>query len=117
MFTLLDIQAAHKKVKSGADFPEYIRDIITLGVREFKTFVTDGKTTYLGDQTTISGPILHESLTIDISVNKEKFIDRLRFHQSGGSDFLTFCQDCATSGIDHWIVRTHEHTCTYYDHA
>lgn len=86
-------------------------------MREFKTSVTDGKTTYSGPNDTLSGPVIHEPLKIETRVNKEKFIERLRIHQSGGTDFLTFCQDCASSGIDHWNVKTHEHTCTYYSHT
>lgn len=32
MFTTEQIHAAHSKVKSGADFPNYIRDLKQLGV-------------------------------------------------------------------------------------
>lgn len=30
MFTLTDISTAHSRVKSGADFPQYARDLIAL---------------------------------------------------------------------------------------
>jgi hypothetical protein len=30
MFTLSDISTAHARVKSGADFPQYARELITL---------------------------------------------------------------------------------------
>ena len=32
MFTIQQIKDAHSKVKSGADFPKYMQDIIALGV-------------------------------------------------------------------------------------
>ena len=32
MFTVEQIKAAHSKVKSGADFPSYIKEIKSLGV-------------------------------------------------------------------------------------
>ena len=32
MFTIQQIKDAHSKVKSGADFPQYMQDIIALGV-------------------------------------------------------------------------------------
>ena len=36
MFTVEQIQEAHSKVKSGADFPKYIQDIKKLGVDAFE---------------------------------------------------------------------------------
>jgi hypothetical protein len=32
MFTLEQIQQAHKKVKSGADFPAYAQELTNMGV-------------------------------------------------------------------------------------
>lgn len=34
MFTIEQIKEAHSKVKSGADFPNYIQDLIILGVKD-----------------------------------------------------------------------------------
>ena len=48
MFTLEQIEAAHSKTKSGADFPQYIREIKELGVTRFQTFVTDCHSIYFG---------------------------------------------------------------------
>ena len=48
MFTVKQIKYAHAKVKSGADFPQYIQDIIALGVTSFETFVFDNHTNYYG---------------------------------------------------------------------
>ncbi len=48
MFTIQQIKEAHAKVKSGADFPKYIQDIIALGVTSFETFVFDNHTDYYG---------------------------------------------------------------------
>lgn len=39
MFTVQQIELAHEKVKTGADFPKYIQDIKELGVIAFETFV------------------------------------------------------------------------------
>ena len=38
MFTIQQIKEAHSKVKSGADFPKYVHDIIALGVTSYETF-------------------------------------------------------------------------------
>lgn len=44
MLTLAQIAAAHGKVKSGADFPQYIRYIKALGVVSYVSWVCDGHT-------------------------------------------------------------------------
>ena len=44
MFTIEQIQSAHSKVKSGADFPKYIQEIKALGVTSYETYVEDGRT-------------------------------------------------------------------------
>lgn len=48
MFTIQQIYEAHSKVKSGADFPKYMQDIMELGVTFFETFVFDNHTNYYG---------------------------------------------------------------------
>ena len=48
MFTVEQIESAHEKVKSGADFPNYIQEIKKLGVLSFETWVFDGHTEYFG---------------------------------------------------------------------
>ena len=46
MFTLQQIQDTHAKVKSGADFPQYIQDLKDLWVRSYTIFVSDGHAEY-----------------------------------------------------------------------
>lgn len=48
MFTLEQIKEAHAKVRSGADFPTYVQDLIGLGVTCYQTYVSDGHTDYFG---------------------------------------------------------------------
>ena len=48
MFTVEQIKAAHSKVKSGADFPKYIRELKALGVTAYETWVKDSHTEYFG---------------------------------------------------------------------
>lgn len=116
MFTIDQIKAAHSKVKSGADFPAYIRDLKQLGVTAYDTFVTDGHTDYFGSNNyQTASPGKYGPLTIADTSNKEEFIRLLKLHQQGGSDYLTFCQHCAETGVHKWIVRIDAMTCTYYD--
>lgn len=116
MFTIEQIEAAHSKVKSGADFPKYIQDIKQLGVTAFETWVVDSHTEYFGknDYQTESGP-MYENIAIADESNKEKFSHCLKIHQLGHTDYLTFCNDCAATGIEKWVARLDAMTCTYYD--
>ena len=116
MFTVEQIEKAHEKVKSGADFPKYIQEIKQMGVTEYETWVNDSHTEYFGknDYQTKSLP-KYENLTIADSSNIEKFIQYLKIHQHGETDYFTFCKHCAETGIEKWVVSLTEMTCTYYD--
>jgi uncharacterized protein YbcV (DUF1398 family) len=118
MFTIEQIKSAHAKVKSGADFPIYIQEIIQLGVTSYEAFVADGHTDYFGktDYKTIS-PTKYYLLIIAEKSNIEQFKTDLKAHQQGKTDYMTFCNDCAKSGVDKWIVCMEKMTCTYYDKA
>lgn len=116
MFTIDQIKAAHEKVKSGADFPNYIQDLINLGVKGYDTIVSDGHVSYLGDKDfTATTDKKYDTLTINPIANKERFIEFLVMHQDGQTDYLTFCQHAAQCGIAKWRVDIIEMTCTYYD--
>ncbi|MBG7613444.1 DUF1398 family protein [Polaribacter sp. BAL334] len=116
MFTIEQIKAAHSKVKSGADFPNYVQDLIKLGITSYETLVADGKTTYFGQQgfTVETEPVYAKLSVAEIS-NKTQFITDLRNHQKGNTNYPTFCSDCATSGIEKWVVNMTQMSCTYYD--
>jgi uncharacterized protein YbcV (DUF1398 family) len=116
MFTLQQIHYAHAKVKSGADFPRYMQDLIALGVTSFETFVFDNHTLYYGnDGYTIGSEGFTETLTLSDKCNVDQFKADLKTHQQGNTDYMTFLRDCAKSGIAKWIVIMGPMTCTYYD--
>lgn len=116
MFTPDQIKAAHAKVKSGADFPNYIQDLITLGVLAYETFVSDGHTIYTGTNNyIITSPAKYSSLVVDDKSNGEQFLSDLKAHQQGKTDYPTFCKDCAKWGVEKWVVDMSKMTCTYYD--
>ncbi|HEY4153935.1 MAG TPA: DUF1398 family protein [Puia sp.] len=48
MFTIEQIKTAHANVKTGADYPRYVQEIIALGVTGYETWVGDGNTIYFG---------------------------------------------------------------------
>lgn len=116
MFELSAIKAAHSKVKSGADFPVYIAEIAALGVLRYETWVKDNHTVYFGaDGFQLLAPGVYELLTIAESCDSSTFKKRLIAHQQGHTDYVTFCHDCAATGIEKWEMDLIEKTCTYFD--
>ena len=116
MFTTQQIEQAHEKVKSGADFPKYIQEIKGFGVQSFITFVKDSHTEYFGaDNFTTSSNPKYEDLEIAEITDSEKFKAQLKVHQQGKTDYFTFCKDCAETNNEKWIVDLNKMTCVYYD--
>ncbi|MCL9807432.1 DUF1398 domain-containing protein [Flavobacterium amniphilum] len=117
-FTAEQIKTAHRKVKSGADFPSYIKEIKALGVTHYETYVYDGHIDYHGaDNYTVKIPAKYEPLTMADIVESEKFKKELLDHQQGKTDFLTFIKMCATYGIEKWEICMEQMTCTYFNKA
>ncbi|WP_313806965.1 DUF1398 domain-containing protein [Flavobacterium sp.] len=117
MFTLEAIQAAHAKVKSGADFPAYVKDLIELGILSYTTYVTDGHSDYNGSNNfKLSSPAKYDALPVADTYNNQ-FLTDLKAHQQGQTDYPTFRSDAAKSGIEKWIMDMEAKTCTYYDKA
>jgi len=115
-FTIDEIKTEHQKVKSGADFPKYIQEIKNLGVSHYTTFVADGSTKYFdAENNFVETEAKYEILNITENVNIENFKIRLKLHQQGGTDYLTFCKDCAENGINGWKMDLNKMTCTYFD--
>lgn len=118
MFTLEQLKQAHSKVKSGADFPAYIKKINELGVTHYTTYVADGHTEFFGvTNHSLETPVKYDVLTIGENSNSNQFIIDLKLHQQGKTDFLTFCSDCAQSGIEKWSVSMLKMSCSYFDTA
>lgn len=105
MFTLEQITAEHGKVKSGADFPAYIRAIKSLGVTHYEAYVSDGHIDYHGENNyTVTVPPKYAPLAIAITPNDAYFKAELLAHQQGKTDYHTFIKMCATAGIEKWEI-------------
>ena len=118
MFTVEQIKTAHSKVKSGADFPSYIKEIKKLGVTHYEAYVTDGHIDYHGaNNYTAKVPEKYEPLTIADVAKVQQFKTELIAHQQGKTDYLTFIKMCAETGIEKWEICMDKMTCTYYDKA
>lgn len=116
MFTLDQIRAAHAKVKSGADFPAYTKEIKKMGVDSYEHHLSDGHITYHGNNDFMLAADAKWAVreVADHSSN-EKFKEQLKHHQQGGSDYFTFCIQAAEAGVEKWVVDTQKMTCVYYD--
>ncbi|MCC7031044.1 MAG: DUF1398 domain-containing protein [Chitinophagaceae bacterium] len=118
MFTIEQVKAAHSKVKSGADFPQYIQDLTALGVQRYEIFVADGHGIYYGTENdSVQSEAKYPVLDIATTANLEQFIHLLKLHQKGGTDYMTFCNDAARSGVEKWVVRMDAMSCVYFDKA
>lgn len=118
MFTVEQIKVAHSKVKSGADFPSYIKEIKGLGVTHYEAYVADGHIDYHGENGyTAHVPAKYEPLNIAELAKAEEFKLELIAHQQGQTDFLTFITACADFGVYKWVICMDQMTCAYYDQA
>lgn len=116
MFTVNEIHEAHAKVKSGANFPKYIQEIKKIGVKSFETWVKDSHTNYFGSNNfSTQSKAQYPDLSVQEISNKEEFARLLKIHQQGETDYFTFCNHCAETGIEKWVVDLDALTCTYYD--
>lgn len=115
-FTIEEIKIEHQKVKSGADFPKYIQAIKNLGVSHYTSYVSDGNTEYFDtENNSAKTGSKYEASVISETLNLENFKTRLKLHQQGGTDYLTFCKDCAENGIEGWKMDLNQMICIYFD--
>lgn len=118
MFTVEQIKTAHSKVRSGADFPSYIKEVKALGVTHYEAYVTDGHIDYHGANEHVAKvPAKYDPLVIADTSKTEEFKTELIAHQQGKTDFLTFIKKCAEFGVEKWEICMDKMTCTYFDKA
>jgi uncharacterized protein YbcV (DUF1398 family) len=116
MFTIDQIQNAHARVKTGADFPKYIQEIIKLGVTHYSSYVSDGHAVYFGKEgCSAQWPSKYNELEVTPHSDPAALQRALKIHQAGQTDFITFCRQAGETGVEKWIVDTLKMTCTYYD--
>ncbi|MEZ4978667.1 MAG: DUF1398 family protein [Chitinophagales bacterium] len=116
MFSIEQIYQAHKKVKSGADFPQYVQDLKDLGISHYDNFVTDGSTKYYGvDGFTLEAEAKYSQLEIHKTNSASSLKQALTEHQKGQSDYLTFCKQAAEAGVEKWTTNMLEMTVSYLD--
>jgi len=116
MFTLEQIKQAHSKVKSWADFPAYVQELISMGVTAYDTFVADIHAEYTwSDGYAVTAQPVATPIAIADTVDKDIFAQDLKAHQQGKTDFAKFREDAARSGVFKRTMDMQTMTCTYYD--
>ncbi|UKT65488.1 DUF1398 domain-containing protein [Pedobacter mucosus] len=117
MFTISEIKTAEAKIKTGADFPQFIKEIKDLGVTRNDVYVSNGLSIYFGDenQSEQVSPENYPQLVVNDESSVDKLKHALEVHQQGNSDFIEFCKQAADAGVEKWVVDTADMTCTYLD--
>ena len=116
MFTIHAIEEIHAKVRSGADFPRYIQELIELGVISYTIYVSDGHTVYSGkDNFQLTSDPKYPTLHIAEKSDTERLQHALAIHQQGQTNCMTFCKHSAASGVEKWTVDIKDMLCSYYD--
>jgi uncharacterized protein YbcV (DUF1398 family) len=115
MFTLQQMKAAHAKVRTGSDFPRYIREIKQLGLLRYEFRVADGSFVYYGaNGHRVEREGSYGPLTIRRPASAAMLREAIAIHQQGQTDFLTFCRQAAAAGVEKWEIDTQRMVCTYY---
>jgi uncharacterized protein YbcV (DUF1398 family) len=116
MFTIEQINALHPQSASGDSFPKYVNDIKALGIAAYDVYVVDGHTDYRGkDNESLSSSPLWLEKEIARPASPAKLEHTIKIHQLGKTDYQTFCQQAADSGVAKWTVDTEKMTCIYFD--
>ena len=116
MFTIEQIQEAFGKVKSGADFPQFVQDLKKIGVIHYDTFVSDGRSKYYGfDNFLLHVEKKYPAMEIGMISSTEKLKHAIAVHQQGQTDYPTFCHQAADAGVERWTTHMIEMTVTYLD--
>lgn len=116
MFTLEQIHKASEKVKSGADFPQFVQDLKEIGVTQYDSFVADGQTIYYGiNDFNIDGKSKYPKMKVNNMSSTDKLKHAIAIHQQGQTDYPTFCQQAADAGVEKWTTHMVEMTVTYFN--
>ena len=116
MFTIEQVHEAFKKVKSGADFPQFVQDLKSIGVTHYDNYVADGLTKYFGTNNfVVSGEAKYPTMTVNNNSSADKLKHSISIHQQGQTDYPTFCAQAADAGVDKWTTHMLEMTVTYLD--
>lgn len=118
MFSKQQIDLAESKVKSGTDYPQLVQELKELGVLAYDHYVADGSNLYYGDRghsvVTDHG---QGRIVVNESSSADKLKQALKIHQSGETDYPTFCAQAGEAGVEKWACDLAKMTVSYFDKA
>jgi len=119
MFTKEDIQSAESKIKTGADFPRFVKELKDLGVVRNDVYVANGLSAYFASDEEVLqiSPAEYPELVINEESSVDKLKKALKIHQTGETGFISFCEHAADAGVEKWTTDLTAMTCIYYDTA
>jgi uncharacterized protein YbcV (DUF1398 family) len=119
MFTKEDIQSAESKIKTGADFPRFVKELKDLGVVRNDVYVANGLSAYFASDEEVLqiSPAEYPELVINEESSVDKLNKALKIHQTGETGFISFCEHAADAGVEKWTTDLIAMTCIYYDTA
>ena len=116
MFTLDQIQEVSKRVKTGADFPQFVKDLQAIGVIHYENMVADGKTTYYGaNGFEVDDAPKYPAMPVNNTPSVSMLKEAISIHQQGQTDYPTFCSQAADAGVEKWVTHLMDLTVTYSD--
>ena len=114
MFTREQIEELHRRLGNAETLSDYVRSLATLGVVRYDSFVSDGHSEYLGpDSHRVISPPAHDDLSVAEDSDRDAFVDHLRRHEQGETNYLEMSKGLADSGVERWTVDTHAMTITF----
>lgn len=99
----------------GRNFPMLVQAFLDLGMVSNTVNIKDGKAIYNDKDGNQVAMAAFQVEAVAENLDKDYFMQQLILHQSGQTDFLTFCKDTADAGIYKWDVDLLVKTCTYFD--
>ncbi|EGE53151.1 DUF1398 family protein [Streptococcus parauberis] len=99
----------------GRNFPMLVQAFLDLGMVSNTVNIKDGKAIYNDKDGNQVAMAAFQVEAVAENLDKDYFMQQLKLHQSGQTDFPTFCKDTADAGIYKWDVDLLVKTCTYFD--
>lgn len=118
MFTLAQIDALHDTLGNAETLLAYARALHEIGVETYDSYVVDGHSEYFGQHGhKVVSPPAHDAMTVALTSNRATFLEHLKRHEQGETDYFEMSQGLADSGIEKWTVDTRQMTMIFYDKA
>ena len=116
MFTIDQIHEASASIKSGADFPQFVQDLKSMGVTHYDTFVSDGLTKYYdANDFVLVANAKYPEMPVNDLPSSNRLKHALLIHQQGQTDYPTFCKQAAEAGVEKWTTKVGEMVVIYWD--